>query len=127
MGYVIKSSGIIESGTWTPVLISQTGACANTFFNQSYYTRINNIATCYVYAYSDFNFLLTSIGEVIFTVPITSSSVLPIGLGSMSGNTDDITISAFQNIGTNIRFDFRSAIFLNTAGNYILSFQYEIN
>ena len=128
MGFLIKpSGGIVESGTWIPVLISENFAITGSFFENGYYTRINNIVTCYVLAFSNFNFSFLNIGTLEFTVPIGSTSILPIGLGSMSGNNLNINIAASQNIGNQIRFDFRNIGSFNSAGYYTLSFQYEIN
>ncbi len=126
MGYIIKSNGIIESGTYIPTLIGQAFAITGTFFEYAYYTRINNIVTCYVLAFSNFNFSFLNIGTIEFSVPIPSTSISPIGLGSMSGNNLNINIAASQNVGNQIRFDFRNIGSFNNAGYYTLSFQYEI-
>ena len=127
MGYIIKSSGIIESGSYIPTLLGQAYAITGTFFEYAYYTRINNIVTCYVYAFSNLNFSFLNIGTIDFTVPIPSTSVLPIGLGTMSGNNLNISISAFQGGTNTVRFAFYNNGSFNSAGYYTLSFQYEIN
>ena len=126
MGYIIKGSGIIESGTYIPTLLAQNFAITGTTFDYGYYTRINNIVTCYVLAFSNFNFSFLNIGTIEFSVPVPSTSISPIGLGSMAGNNLNINIAAYQNAGNQIRFDFRNIGSFNNGGYYTLSFQYEI-
>jgi hypothetical protein len=127
MGYIIKSSGIIESGTYIPLVISENFAITGTIIENGYYTRIDNIVTCYVYALSNFNFSFLNIGTLELTVPISGTLIFPIGLGSMSGNNLKINIAVNQVSGDVIRFDFRNTGSFNDGGYYTLSFQYEIN
>lgn len=128
MGYIIKSSGIIESGTWTPVLISSSSEITSTIFTRAYYTRINNIVNCTIQATANFNFVFNTVANIVFTVPIPTTSVEPIGLGTLIANTYfPINISSYQIVGTNCKYDFRCGSFVNIGAGYSLSFQYEIN
>jgi hypothetical protein len=62
-----------------------------------------------------------------FTVPISTSSVIPIGLGTIIGNAYyPINISSFQIVGLNCKYDFRCGSFITIGAGFSLSFQYEI-
>jgi hypothetical protein len=127
MGYIIKSSGIIESGSYNPLIALELSACRGISLTRAYYTRVNNIVSCTIFGNGNFDFALDFSGIIDFDIPIPTTTLLPIGLGQISGNPSNTNIACFNSSSGNCRYFFSSNSLTNFNAGFTLSFQYEIN
>jgi hypothetical protein len=120
----IEVGNLFESGTWTPTFSGFTGCVVDATLISAYYSRINNIVTCTIYASADLNFSLNSgTGYLEFTPPIATTNFDPIGVGQLLENSTNCNIASYSS-----KMYFNSTSSANVGVNsFTFSFQYEIN
>jgi hypothetical protein len=128
MGYIIKGSGNLESGTWAPIVNLEQAGISSTTFYLAYYTLVNNIVTCTVYGNAQFIFNFIQLSGVLgISIPIPTTNLNYIGIGQISGNATQLNIATTQFSSLFVTFIFETTTITTFNSNFCLSFQYEIN
>lgn len=120
----IELGNVATSGTWSPTLDGENGACSNVVLIKAQYSKVGNIVNCTINGTVDLDFTSNADGKFDFTYPFAPSSNNSIGVVSKRGNVNEIVTGYVR--FNEIWFDSASTIDLG-AVSFFAIFQYEID